>query len=78
MPEKLKPENEQTMVESIYNSIWFGGKFVGHKKTLIKTEHEKFPYAIIHQCDLFGRSSELYENLNDAVYDFIELMKVYG
>jgi len=78
MPEKLKPEDEQDMVERIYRNVWFENRFDGHKKLLIKTNGSRFPYAIVHQCDLFGQSSEYYENLDDAVYDFIELMKVYG
>ena len=78
MQEKLKLADEKSMRKKIWENLYYNGIFKGHKKTLVKTNSDKFPYAIEHQCDLFGLSSEHYENLNDAIYDFIELMKVYG
>ena len=78
MQEKLKPEDAAVMASKIRWWLRNSGQFEGYKKTLVKTNSIKFPYAIVHQCDLFGQSSESYENLDDAVYDFVELMKVYG
>jgi hypothetical protein len=49
------------------------GSYEGAKKTIVKTGGENFPWAIIHQCDLFGPSSEYYEDLDDAVYDYLAL-----
>ena len=52
--------------------------YEGHKKTIVKCNSKKHPWAIVHQCDLFGTSSENYDNLDEAVYDFVELWAVYG
>jgi hypothetical protein len=78
MPENLEPEEVKAMTQKIKLHVFVQGRFDGHKKSLILTNNQKFPYAIVHQCDLFGQSSESYEKLDDAVYDFVELMKVYG
>ena len=78
MPAKLKPEREELVRKNIIVAIRMDGEFKGYKKKIIKTNNTQKPYAIIHQCDLFGQSSELYENLDEATHDFIELMKTYG
>lgn len=54
------------------------GRFGGQKKTIVKTNGTRYPWAIVHQCDLFGKSSEFYQTIDEAVYDFVELWAVYG
>lgn len=54
------------------------GKLNGYKKTIARRNSAKYPYEIIHESDLFGTDSELYDNLEDALNDFIELEKIYG
>jgi hypothetical protein len=61
------------LTESIKKCCINSGSYTGAKKTIIKTGGERFPWAIVHQCDLFGQSSEYYEDLDEAVYDYLAL-----
>ena len=68
---------KECLISVIKNRCLKNGDYEGHKKTIVKLDGKKYPWARVHQCDLFGQSSELYENLDEAVYDFVELMKIY-
>jgi len=78
MKVEIKEKIKREVSRQIKKCCLENGIFRGHKKTIIRTNGERYPWVIMHQCDLFGKSSEFYENLDDAVYDFVELWAVYG
>jgi hypothetical protein len=50
------------------------GTYAGYKKTIHKCDGTRFKW-IIRYIDQFGSSLEMYETLDEAVYDFRALEK---
>ena len=61
--------DKKEMIESVFER---DGEVKGFKKTLVNMPGKRFKYAIVHES-AFGNSSELYEDLDEAIYDFIAL-----